>query len=74
MLLLAYQSAAPRPCESSPCIRGECIDLGTSAYLCLCPAGFSGDSCEIHGKLSIVTGIYLHDCKMLLILNMVTNQ
>ncbi|CAD5114095.1 DgyrCDS3243 [Dimorphilus gyrociliatus] len=36
------------PCKSNPCINnGECRDLTNGKYLCKCPKGFFGESCEL---------------------------
>ena len=30
------------PCASSPCIRGTCRNVNSTAFQCLCQAGFTG--------------------------------
>lgn len=38
-------------CDSNPCMNGgTCTQGEPGSYICRCPRGFSGDSCEL-GKL-----------------------
>ncbi|XP_075859830.1 protein delta homolog 1 isoform X2 [Microcebus murinus] len=44
-----------RPCNSSPCANeGNCMDLNDGSFLCSCPRGFAGLTCErTHGPCAI---------------------
>ena len=43
----------------SPCVNGGiCVPNGDS-YLCACPAGYSGDNCEITRKKLVFVSCFL---------------
>ena len=46
--------ATASPCASLPCYNGgSCTDVGADSFQCRCPARFTGDRCEIEGRILI---------------------
>uniref|UniRef100_A0A672SHL8 Neurocan core protein n=1 Tax=Sinocyclocheilus grahami TaxID=75366 RepID=A0A672SHL8_SINGR len=47
VLLICKSKAEDDPCQTNPCLHGgSCLTEG-EGYSCLCPQGYSGESCEI---------------------------
>ncbi|KAJ8041493.1 Hyalin [Holothuria leucospilota] len=45
---VTVEDVTPDPCDPSPCLNdGTCFPLGGTNFFCSCPAGYSGDTCEV---------------------------
>ena len=44
--MLTLLPLAVGPCDSDPCVNGDCIDNGDSTYSCDCDPGFTGTNCD----------------------------
>ncbi|KAI7791035.1 neurocan core protein [Triplophysa rosa] len=44
---MSKTSAEQDPCETNPCLHGGSCLMEGEGYSCLCPQGYSGESCEI---------------------------
>ena len=34
------------PCDSNPCINGDCVKIDHDTYKCMCPPEFTGTNCD----------------------------
>ena len=46
LIVRFYSCLAIDPCDSSPCINGECVKIDHINYQCNCHQGFTGANCE----------------------------